>query len=64
MIIVDGVLPAPRKLPTRILGKLMLSLSPWTAPAEDPTARAAYTANMGALIGRGDTKIVFDPLFH
>jgi len=32
--------------------------------AEDPTPRAVYIANMGAMIERGDTRIVFDPLFH
>jgi len=43
---------------------LLCSLSPWALAAEDPAPRAVYIANMGAMIERGDTKIVFDPLFH
>jgi L-ascorbate metabolism protein UlaG (beta-lactamase superfamily) len=43
---------------------LICSLSPWATAAEDPAPRAIYIANMGAMIERGDTKIVFDPLFH
>lgn len=32
--------------------------------SEHPTPRAHYIANMGAMIEHGQTKIVFDPLFH
>ena len=34
-----------------------------TCPAAEPVAQARYIANMGALIERGDTKVLFDPLF-
>jgi L-ascorbate metabolism protein UlaG (beta-lactamase superfamily) len=43
---------------------LVCSLSPWAAVAEEPAPRAVYIANMGAMIERGETKILFDPLFH
>ena len=43
---------------------LFFSLSPWAFATGDPTPRAVYIANMGAMIERGDTRIVFDPLFH
>jgi len=43
---------------------LLCSFSPWAAAAEDPAPRAVYIANMGAMIERGETKILFDPLFH
>jgi L-ascorbate metabolism protein UlaG (beta-lactamase superfamily) len=32
--------------------------------SENPTPRAHYIANMGAMIEHGETKIVFDPLFR
>ena len=37
---------------------------PWAAIAEEPRTRVLYIANMGAMIERGETKIVFDPLFR
>jgi L-ascorbate metabolism protein UlaG (beta-lactamase superfamily) len=43
---------------------LLNTLSPWATAAEELTPRAIYIANMGAMIQRGETKIVFDPLFH
>jgi L-ascorbate metabolism protein UlaG (beta-lactamase superfamily) len=43
---------------------LIFSLSPRALAAEDPAPRAVYIANMGAMIERGETKILFDPLFH
>jgi len=43
---------------------LLCSFSPWAAATEDPAPRAVYIANMGAMIERGETKILFDPLFH
>lgn len=43
---------------------LIFSLSPWALATEDPAPRAVYIANMGAMIERGETKILFDPLFH
>jgi L-ascorbate metabolism protein UlaG (beta-lactamase superfamily) len=43
---------------------LLCSFPPWAAAAEDLAPRALYIANMGAMIERGDTKILFDPLFH
>lgn len=43
---------------------LICSLSPWATAAEDSAPRAVYIANMGAMIERGDTRIVFDPLFR
>ncbi len=35
-----------------------------TTAAAEEAARAVYIANMGVMIERGDTKIVFDPLFR
>ena len=43
---------------------LIFSLSPLALATEDSAPRAVYIANMGAMIERGETKIVFDPLFH
>jgi L-ascorbate metabolism protein UlaG (beta-lactamase superfamily) len=43
---------------------LLCSFPPWAAAAEDLAPRALYIANMGAMIERGETKILFDPLFH
>ena len=42
---------------------LLLSLSSWATAAGEPSPRAHYIANMGAMIERGETKILFDPLF-
>ena len=49
----------------RFLACLLLwNLWPYSAAAaEDATPRLLYIANMGVMIERGDTKIVFDPLF-
>jgi len=35
-----------------------------TVAADDAPPRVAYIANMGVMIERGETRIVFDPLFH
>mgnify|MGYP001818831067 FL=1 len=43
---------------------LLCSFWPWAATGEGPTTRVLYIANMGAMIERGETKIVFDPLFR
>ena len=43
---------------------LLLALSPLATSAEHSDARAIYIANMGAMIERGDTKVLFDPLFR
>ena len=43
---------------------LVCAFWPLSATADDAAPRATYIANMGAMIERGDTKIVFDPLFH
>jgi hypothetical protein len=43
---------------------LLCGLLSLPATADDPGPRATYIANMGAMIERGDTRIVFDPLFH
>ena len=43
---------------------LICSLSPWALATEEPAPRTVYIANMGAMIERGETKILFDPLFH
>ena len=43
---------------------LLCSILPLAATAEDSAPRAIYIANMGAMIERGETKIVFDPLFN
>ena len=43
---------------------LICSLSSWALATEDPAQRAVYIANTGAMIERGETKILFDPLFH
>ena len=43
---------------------LFCTFWPLAAAADDAAPRAVYIANMGAMIERGDTKIVFDPLFH
>ena len=43
---------------------LVCTFLPSAATADDATPQATYIANMGAMIERGDTKIVFDPLFH
>jgi len=43
---------------------IVLTFLALPAMAEDNAPRATYIANMGAMIERGDTKIVFDPLFH
>ena len=37
---------------------------PLASAADDSAPRVIYIANMGAMIERGDTRIVFDPLFH
>ena len=42
---------------------LLLSLSSWATAAGEPSPRAHYIANMGAMIERGETKVLFDPLF-
>ena len=34
------------------------------AAADDTATRAVYIANMGTMIERGETRVVFDPLFH
>jgi L-ascorbate metabolism protein UlaG (beta-lactamase superfamily) len=42
----------------------LLILACWTlAATADEHARAYYIANMGAMIERGETKVLFDPLF-
>ena len=43
---------------------LLCSFWPLAAAAEDVAPRVLYIANMGAMIERGETKILFDPLFH
>ena len=43
---------------------LLLSASAWATAAEEIVARAHYIANMGAMVERGDTKVLFDPLFR
>jgi L-ascorbate metabolism protein UlaG (beta-lactamase superfamily) len=43
---------------------LLCSFLPLPTVAEDSTPRAVYIANMGVMIERGETKIVFDPLFN
>ncbi len=43
---------------------LLCSLSSLALATDDPAPRAVYIANMGAMIERGETKILFDPLFH
>ena len=43
---------------------LLCGLLSLPATADDSGPRATYIANMGAMIERGDTRIVFDPLFH
>ena len=47
-----------------ILCLFLCSFWPLATAAEEPTTRVLYIANMGAMIERGDTKIVFDPLFR
>ena len=42
----------------------LLFCSFWSLAAADITPQAHYIANMGAMIEHGETKIVFDPLFH
>ena len=36
----------------------------WATAAEETAARAHYIANKGAMIERGDTRVLFDPLFR
>jgi len=43
---------------------LLCCLWSCVSATEDPTPRAHYIANMGAMIERGQTKILFDPLFR
>lgn len=43
---------------------LLFGISSWATAAEETVARARYIANMGAMVERGDTKVLFDPLFH
>jgi L-ascorbate metabolism protein UlaG (beta-lactamase superfamily) len=43
---------------------LLCSLWSGASATEDPVPRAHYIANMGAMIERGQTKILFDPLFR
>jgi hypothetical protein len=50
--------------PTTLLAALFLLLLPIMALSDETTPRATYIANMGAMIERADTKIVFDPLFY
>jgi L-ascorbate metabolism protein UlaG (beta-lactamase superfamily) len=42
----------------------LCSLCSFAAASENVAAKAHYIANMGALIEHGQTKVVFDPLFH
>lgn len=50
---------------TRIIFCLLLSGVPFLVSAnEDAAARVYYIANMGALIERGETRVLFDPLFR
>ena len=49
----------------RIVFLLFLSgVSSWAVAGEDTAARVHYIANMGAMVERGDTKVLFDPLFR
>ena len=49
----------------RIVGcLLLLGVWSWAPATEETAARALYIANMGAMVERGDTKVLFDPLFH
>ena len=43
---------------------LLLSVSSWATASEETEARALYIANMGAMVERGDTRVLFDPLFR
>ena len=43
---------------------LLLGVSAWASACEETTVCVRYIANMGALVERGDTRILFDPLFH
>jgi len=47
-----------------IICLLLCTFFPWAAAAEDPATRVLYIANMGVMIERGETKVVFDPLFR
>ena len=44
--------------------KLLLIVGVVAAVADQPVSKAHYLANAGVMIERGDTKIVFDPLFR
>ncbi len=41
----------------------LLFASPWAMADESTDAHAHYIANMGAMIERGETRVLFDPLF-
>lgn len=43
---------------------LLFGMPLWAAASEETAARAHYIANMGAMIERGETRILFDPLFR
>jgi L-ascorbate metabolism protein UlaG (beta-lactamase superfamily) len=43
---------------------LLFSLPSLVTAAEETTARIQYIANMGALVERGETRVLFDPLFR
>jgi L-ascorbate metabolism protein UlaG (beta-lactamase superfamily) len=43
---------------------LLFGICSWATATEETAARAHYIANMGAIIERGDTMVLFDPLFR
>jgi L-ascorbate metabolism protein UlaG (beta-lactamase superfamily) len=43
---------------------LLFGICSWATATEETAARAHYIANMGAMIERGDTMVLFDPLFR
>lgn len=47
-----------------VISLFLLGFWSMISMADDVAPRATYIANMGAMIERGDTRIVFDPLFH
>ena len=48
----------------RIVSCLLLYCVSSLSLAAEDAARAIYIANMGAMVERGDTKVLFDPLFQ
>ncbi len=48
----------------RWLSTMILGLAAVTAHAGEPSATAHYLANEGVMVARGETKVLFDPLFR